>query len=174
MEKISIVQRRRDRGREIETAALIRARQREEIRKNVHDYIDNLPSPPTVVPVDKPDEDSVNDPEHLDLELSAEQSTELNSLVHLNEIMKGSTEEANVRIFRNNENQVVFRFSVLPNKPFQMLTSEDDCQMLKISRKTLYKNVHDNVIPSFKIGTQLRFLVEDIMAYLKGHRLNNE
>ena len=168
MEKINIVQ-RRNRTKEIETSALIRARQREEMRKNVHEYMDSIQPQPSVVSLGNPDESN-----NLDLELSHEQSKELNNILHINDIMKGSTEEANVQIFRNNEDRVVFRFSVKPQKPFQTLTSEDVCQMLKISRKTLYKNVHDNMIPSFKVGPQLRFLAEDIMAYLKGNKINKE
>jgi len=172
MEKISIVQRRRDRSREIETAALIRARQREEMRQQVYDYMDDLKSKAGVVSLG-PVEEFSHDPDNLDLILSKEQSNELNGILHLEELINGTTEEANVKIFRNEQNQIVFRFTVQHAQQFEMLTSEDVCHMLKISRKTLYKNVHDNIIPGFKIGTQLRFLVDDILSYLNENRVNN-
>ena len=172
MEKISIVQRRRNKSREIETSALIRARQREEMSKNIDKFMDNVQSQNPALSMAKPDE-SFNYSPKLDIELPPDQSNELNSLLNLNDIMKGSSEEANVKIFKNSENKVVFHFSVQTQKPFQALTSEDVCQMLKISRKTLYKSVHKNIIPGFKIGTQLRFLAEDIMAYLKANKINN-
>ncbi|MCI0474208.1 MAG: helix-turn-helix domain-containing protein, partial [Ignavibacteria bacterium] len=169
MEKISIVQRRRQ-NKEIETAALLRAREREEIQRHVHQYLDKIQQQDKCVPVDAP-QDVPNDIRTLELELSPEQSHEISSLLPEADIMKGSTEEANVQIFRNSKDRIVFRFSVKPFNSMQMLTSEDVCNMLKISRRTLYKNVHNNEIPGYKIGSQLRFLAEDIMAYFKKNQL---
>ena len=57
MEKISIVKRRRE--NDIETDALIRARQREEMRKNEHTYIDSIQQQPSVISLGNPDEISV-------------------------------------------------------------------------------------------------------------------
>ncbi|MBD3287941.1 helix-turn-helix domain-containing protein [candidate division KSB1 bacterium] len=170
MEKISIVQRRR-RNKEVQTAALLRAKRREQMKKDVHQYLDSMPQNEDKAAADASPERS----EHSDLfdvTLSPEQTNELNSLFNYCEIMKGSTEEANVRIYRNEKNEVVFRFMFEPKKSLQMLTSEDVCNLLKISRRTLYKNVHNNEITSYKIGSQLRFLAEDIVEYFRKSKQN--
>ena len=169
MEKISIVQRRR-RSKEVQTAALARAKRREQMKRDVHQYLDAIQQNGDVISVT---ESKGNDNDNLyDVALSPEQAKELNSLFDYGELMKGSAEEANVKIYRNENNQVVFRFMFQPQKSLQMLTSEDVCNMLKISRRTLYKNVHNNEITSYKIGSQLRFLAEDIMEYFRKSKQN--
>ncbi len=164
MEKISIVQRRR-RNKEVQTAALARAKRREQMKKDVHQYLDAIHQKGDVISVS---ESTGSENEDIfDVALSPDQAQELNSLFDYSELMKGSAEEANVKIYRNENNQVVFRFMLQSQKSLQMLTSEDVCNMLKISRRTLYKNVHNNEITSYKIGSQLRFLTEDIMEYFR-------
>lgn len=169
MEKISIVQRRR-RNNEIQTAALARAERREQMKKDVHKYLDAIQEKVDVISLGESQGNENAD--NFIVTLSPDQAKELNSLFDYSELMKGSAEEANVRIYRNENNQVVFRFMLQPQKSLQMLTSEDVCNMLKISRRTLYKNVHNNEIASYKIGSQLRFLAEDIMEYFKKSKQN--
>lgn len=173
MEKISIVQRRKNLRNEIQTAALTRARQRKETHKAVYNYADSMQEYTPVISLNN--SKTLSEAPHiLDLELNAEQSYEINSVLNLNDSMKWDAKEANVQIYRNDNKRIIFHFSISPSRPFQTLTSEDVCEMLKISRKKLYRNVHENKIPCFKIGSQLRFLAEDIITYLKKNIIKNE
>ena len=162
MEKISIVKRRIERGKGIVTAALIRAQQREEISKDK--YISGKYS-------------NIADCRNFDkfksfhMELSPKQSETIDSKLELNNFIEGKCEGASVKIYKNKKNKVILHFILQPNKHIETLTSEEVCKMLKISRKTLYRKVHDNIIPGFKVGSQLRFLKEDVIMYVKGHQL---
>ena len=47
-----------------------------------------------------------------------------------------------------------------------ILTIKDLSNMLKISKSTLYKYAEQSIIPSFKLGTSLRFYEHEIENYL--------
>lgn len=47
-----------------------------------------------------------------------------------------------------------------------ILTIKDVSKILKMSKSTIYKYSERNVIPSFKIGTSLRFFENEINEYL--------
>ena len=47
-----------------------------------------------------------------------------------------------------------------------VLTIDDVAEKLKMSKSTLYKYSERKVIPSFKIGTALRFFENEIENYL--------
>lgn len=182
MSKISIVRRRLERRKNLETSALSRARELETTNNETNDFFDVTVSEPEFrpEPVDEIAQgSSVSEiSEHtqglLDLELTENQTDEIKKLfpVHYaneNNPINGS---AGLEIFQNPDNKIVFRFNIRPSHPFQTLTTEDVCEMLKISRSTLYKTVHDNGLPGFKIGSQLRFLLEDVIQYLEKCKYN--
>jgi len=47
-----------------------------------------------------------------------------------------------------------------------ILTIDEVAERLKISKSTIYKYSERSIIPSFKIGTSVRFFEEEIDAYL--------
>jgi excisionase family DNA binding protein len=56
----------------------------------------------------------------------------------------------------------------LINKPF--VSSKELITILNISLRTLYRLVNARRLPFFKVGNSLRFLREDIIAFLKSNR----
>ena len=49
----------------------------------------------------------------------------------------------------------------------KVLTTEDACQFLSISRQTLYKLVKSKKIPGRKVGDNYRFLKSALIRYFK-------
>lgn len=168
MNKISIVQRRRDRNNQPTTSAVMRARQLEkEFDDSVAEEFE--PEDEIVRTISKNDvgENAEQDSSRFDIELNLNNMPEMNSLLHLSELMQSGEEEATLRVDRDKNNHVIFQFNIRQHQPFKTLTSEDVCELLKISRSTLYKNVHEKTIPCFRIGTQIRFLESDVLDYVK-------
>lgn len=168
MNKISIVQRRRDRNKQVTTSAAMRARQLEKIKEEsgsegCHDEEEVL----ELQSQKRAAEIKENDSSRFDIALNMENLPEMNSLLHLSEIMQSGEEEATLKVNRDENNNVIFQFNIKQHLPFKTLTSEDVCELLKISRSTLYKNVHEKTIPCFRIGNQIRFLETDVMDYVK-------
>jgi len=47
-----------------------------------------------------------------------------------------------------------------------VLTIDEVANKLKMSKSTIYKYSEQSIIPSFKIGTSLRFFENEVDAYL--------
>ncbi len=180
MAKISIVRRRLERRKNLETSALSRARENETSINESKNFIDVTVSEPEFKqkPGYNANQGSINS-NHLnglvDLELTENQTDALKKILPIHQPDENNKQNhgTGLEIFKDPYDKIVFRFNVRPTHPFQTLTSEDVCEMLKISRSKLYKTVHDNSLPGFKIGSQLRFLLEDVIQYLEKCKLNS-
>jgi len=168
MDKISIVKRRQELNLQSEHSALLHTHNHGdgESREMATDFDENDGAAER-----KPDveisEGVERDSSRFNIALNIDSLPELNSLLHLSEIMQNGEEEAVVNVNRDENNKVIFQFNIKQHMPFKTLTSEDVCDLLKISRATLYKNVHERTIQCFRIGTQIRFLESDILEYVK-------
>jgi excisionase family DNA binding protein len=58
----------------------------------------------------------------------------------------------------------------LITKPF--LSPKELKDVLGISLPTVYRLIDSRKLPAFKIGNSLRFLREDVIAYLKSQRID--
>jgi excisionase family DNA binding protein len=58
----------------------------------------------------------------------------------------------------------------LINKPF--LSPTELKEILGLSVPTIYRLINSRKIPAFKIGNSLRFLREDVIAYLEAQRID--
>jgi len=156
MEKISIV-RRRHRSRELETAALLRARLRE--RNNRLDTVPPQTTWTASLPV------SIGTEEELcfEIELTPEQ-------VHwLQQHRREEDGDSN----SSPEKPVIFRFNLKHPGNSETLTSREVCKLLKISRRTLYRFVKARQIPAFRVGGSLRFLRQDVVRFLSQNRIES-
>jgi excisionase family DNA binding protein len=50
----------------------------------------------------------------------------------------------------------------------QILTVKEVAKLLKLSTKTIYKRVSHGEIPHKKIGDEIRFLLPELMSWMKG------
>ncbi len=65
--------------------------------------------------------------------------------------------------------QVVLRLQFMkPDYYLRLLTAEEVCEMLHISRSTLYLYAHSKHLKSYKMGRSLRFRFQDVLEFLTG------
>ena len=50
----------------------------------------------------------------------------------------------------------------------EVLTTEEVCKLLKISRQTIYKLVEQGKLPGTKVGQSYKFLKSELIECLKG------
>jgi len=50
----------------------------------------------------------------------------------------------------------------------EILTTEEVCNLLRVSRQTIYKFVDQGRLPGTKIGQSYKFLRSEVMEFLKG------
>ncbi|MFQ5708548.1 MAG: helix-turn-helix domain-containing protein [bacterium] len=173
MEKISIVSLRKERNRVLETAALMRARKRvlgQEMamgnKNGLHDS--NITSlQPTLL--------AANAEEYsFDVVLSPEQIHAVSDHLRQRDVELESGNGSNHGEAQWALHPVIFRFNILPPASSERtLTSDDVCNLLNISRGTLYKYVKSNQLNCFRIGSKLRFLKQDVNTFMDEHKTQN-
>jgi len=52
----------------------------------------------------------------------------------------------------------------------RILTSEEVCRFLRISRQKFYRLVRKGEFPARKVGSEWRILKDDLRAYIRGER----
>ncbi|MCP4557834.1 MAG: helix-turn-helix domain-containing protein, partial [Herbaspirillum sp.] len=45
-----------------------------------------------------------------------------------------------------------------------LLTTDEACELLRVTKKTLYKHVQEGKVPAFMIGTEYRFNRDEVLA----------
>ena len=50
----------------------------------------------------------------------------------------------------------------------EILTTEEVCKLLRLSRQTIYKLVEQGKLPGTKIGQSYKFLKSELIGFLKG------
>jgi excisionase family DNA binding protein len=151
MEKISIVK-RRHRSRDLETAALMRARMRES-----NAGLEAVPSGTGwTAQFDSTEEFS------FEIELTPEQ------LRWLRQERRNGTHPSSPE-----GNPVIFHFNIKHPGHSETLTAREVCGLLKISRRTLYRYVKAGDLTAFRVGRGLRFLRQDVLRFLSQRRIES-
>lgn len=50
-----------------------------------------------------------------------------------------------------------------------MLSANQACRRLRVSRKTLFRLINEGELPAYRIGWMIRLLVFDVEAYRQSH-----
>ena len=50
----------------------------------------------------------------------------------------------------------------------EVLTTEEVCKLLRLSRQTIYKLVEQGKLPGTKVGQSYKFLKSELIEFLKG------
>ena len=50
----------------------------------------------------------------------------------------------------------------------EVLTTEEACKLLRVSRQTIYKLVERGKLPGTKVGQSYKFLKSELIEFLKG------
>jgi len=169
MEKISIVRRRLEVA---PTQAELRARQRlmEETCApvDVSAALAVLPEggdgyPPAALPM--PSEVVTSEP--LSVDLSEEAKAELWSGGHLDETPEGSRHFI-VEAAKDRQNdKIVLKLEFMrPEYYLRLLTTEEVCEMLHVSKSSLYHYARTGELRTHRMGKALRFRFQDVLDFI--------
>lgn len=109
------------------------------------------------------------------VDLSAEARDELWSGGHLDETTRGRRHFIVEAERVKEEGKVVLRLQFMkPDYFLRLLTTEEVCEMLHVSRSSLYQYTHAGALKSYKMGKGLRFRFQDVLDFLTGSQTRVE
>jgi excisionase family DNA binding protein len=110
--------------------------------------------------------------------MTKEQSALLQQSEYIKELLSGTKNDPSLDIKLNPDGRISLNYHFNDSLILRMLSSNQVCQMLQISRSFLRKIINENKLNSYKLGRMRRFLLEDILEYLSNDaevtQLNDE
>lgn len=102
----------------------------------------------------------------VDIPLSPAQAESLKAGAPVEKIKQGLIEGISLSLVEKGEEGSVLSLTFKFRGSLQLLTSNEVCQMLRISRSTLDKLVKTGAMPSYRIRRQRRFQLDEVLEYL--------
>ena len=110
--------------------------------------------------------------------MTKEQSVLLQQSEYIKELLSGAKNDPSLDIKLNPDGRISLNYHFNDSLILRMLSSNQVCQMLQISRSFLRKIINEKKLNSYKLGRMRRFLLEDILEYLSNDaevtQLNDE
>jgi excisionase family DNA binding protein len=161
MEKISIVRRRLEVS---PTRAELRARQRMEDHPP-----ESMSGGAAVMALTGKTETPDDGNRPLSVDLGPQVMDELWSGGHLDETSSGQRHFIVEAQKTSQEGRTVLSLQFMkPDYYLRLLTTEEVCEMLHISRSTLYAFVHEKKLKTYRMGRSLRYRFQDVLNFLTG------
>ena len=114
----------------------------------------------------------------ISITMTKEQSALLQQSEYIKELLSGAKNDPSLDIKLNSDGRISLNYHFNDSLILRMLSSNQVCQMLQISRSFLRKIINENKLNSYKLGRMRRFLLEDILEYLSNDaevtQLNDE
>lgn len=114
----------------------------------------------------------------ISITMTKEQSTLLLQSEYIKELLSGAKSDPSLDIKINADGRISLNYHFNDSLLLRMLSPNQVCQMLQISRSFLQKIINEKKLNSYKLGRMRRFLLEDILEYLSNDaevpQLNNE
>ncbi|MFA5324258.1 MAG: helix-turn-helix domain-containing protein [Smithella sp.] len=98
--------------------------------------------------------------------MTKEQSNLLQQSEYIKELLSGTKSDPALDVKITPDGKLSFNYRFSDSLLVRMLSPNQVCQMLQVSRSFLQKIIHENRIKSYKLGRMRRFLLEDILEYL--------
>jgi excisionase family DNA binding protein len=102
----------------------------------------------------------------ISITMTKEQSTLLMQSEYIKELLSGAKSDPAMDIKLTPDGRISLNYHFSESMIIRMLSPNQVCQMLQISRSFLQKIIHENKLKSYKLGRMRRFLLEDILEYL--------
>jgi excisionase family DNA binding protein len=102
----------------------------------------------------------------ISITMTKEQSALLQQSEYIKELLSGVKSDPSLEIKLNPDGRISLNYHFNDSLLLRMLSSNQVCQMLQISRSFLRKIINENKLNSYKLGRMRRFLLEDILEYL--------
>jgi excisionase family DNA binding protein len=114
----------------------------------------------------------------ISITMTKEQSALLLQSEYIKELLSGAKSDPSLDIKINPDGRISLNYHFNDSLLLRMLSPNQVCQMLQISRSFLQKIINEKKLNSYKLGRMRRFLLEDILEYLSSDtevtQLNNE
>ena len=114
----------------------------------------------------------------ISITMTKEQSALLQQSEYIKELLSGAKSDPSLDIKINPDGRISLNYHFNDSMILRMLSPNQVCQMLQISRSFLQKIINEKKLNSYKLGRMRRFLLEDILEYLSSDaeitQLNNE
>jgi excisionase family DNA binding protein len=114
----------------------------------------------------------------ISITMTKEQSDLLQQSEYIKELLSGAKSDPSLDIKINPDGRISLNYHFNDSLLLRMLSSNQVCQMLQISRSFLQKIINEKKLNSYKLGRMRRFLLEDILEYLSSDtevtQLNNK
>lgn len=114
----------------------------------------------------------------ISITMTKEQSDLLKQSEYIKELLSGEKSDPSMDIKLHPDGRISLNYHFNDSMVLRMLSPNQVCQMLQISRSFLQKIINDKKLNSYKLGRMRRFLLEDILEYLSSDaeitQLNNE
>jgi excisionase family DNA binding protein len=102
----------------------------------------------------------------ISITMTKEQSALLQQSEYIKELLSGVKSDPSLEIKLNPDGRISLNYHFNDSLLLRMLSSNQVCQMLQISRSFLRKIINEKKLNSYKLGRMRRFLLEDILEYL--------
>jgi excisionase family DNA binding protein len=113
----------------------------------------------------------------ISITMTKEQSALLQQSEYIKELLSGVKSDPSLEIKLNPDGRISLNYHFNDSMVLRMLSPNQVCQMLQISRSFLQKIINEKKLNSYKLGRMRRFLLEDILEYLSSDmevpQLNN-
>lgn len=113
----------------------------------------------------------------ISITMTKEQSDLLKQSEYIKELLSGEKSDPSMDIKLHPDGRISLNYHFNDSMVLRMLSPNQVCQMLQISRSFLQKIINDKKLNSYKLGRMRRFLLEDILEYLSNDmevpQLNN-
>jgi excisionase family DNA binding protein len=163
MEKISIVRRRLEMA---PTQAELRARER--MMQDAPGQVGDGPAL-AVLPDLAGHAPGIRDAAEVTVDLSPDTREELWSAGHLDETAGGKRHFIVEAEQAKEDGRVVLRLQFMKPEYFlRLLTTEEVCEMLHVSRSSLYQYARTGDLRTYRMGRGLRFRFQDVLDFLTG------
>ncbi|MGA2782038.1 MAG: helix-turn-helix domain-containing protein [Smithella sp.] len=114
----------------------------------------------------------------ISITMTKEQSELLKQSEYIKELLSGAKSDPSLDIKINPDGRISLNYHFNDSLLLRMLSPNQVCQMLQISRSFLQKIINEKKLNSYKLGRMRRFLLEDILEYLSSDvevtQLNNK
>ena len=114
----------------------------------------------------------------ISITMTKEQSDLLKQSEYIKELLSGAKSDPSLDIKLTHDGRISLNYHFNDSLLLRMLSPNQVCQMLQISRSFLQKIINEKKLKSYKLGRMRRFLLEDILEYLSNDtevpQLNNE
>lgn len=102
----------------------------------------------------------------ISITMTKEQSELLKQSEYIKELLNGIKNDPALDIKMTPDGRLSLNYRFKDSLMMRMLSPNQVCQMLQVSRSFLQNIIHENKIKSYKVGRMRRFLLEDILDYL--------